>query len=350
MGKKNLSPDIVWRQKGDKIFFEYKGQEIYFIMPKDYNLSKTSPDLLKLAEWLMFSPWYPDMLENYHFTRNPDNNIGLAFSGGVDSTAVMMMLPKDTKIVYTERHGISDGVLNQDNAIRFVDKIKAFRCKTNFEIIRTFHGLQIGYSTALCMGVPLVLLADYYNLGRIAYGKVFDDQYFPHGIFRDYTKDYILRNELFDKGGVRLFFPTVGCSEVITTKIVDLGPYKNLAFSCLRGAKGKQCNNCFKCFRKNVLRGKEAVLDRESYYAISKNPPKMCTSLMYALNKKKVVLPPVKKFSKLKLDLLEKYYPNAYDVYDAIERDWIENKLRSFDVNPMNKGDITKLKKLDFRK
>ena len=344
---------ISWKQKGNRVYFDYKGTEIYFIMPDDFKLSEVHPDLLKIAEWLMFSPFYNVLARWVPSRKSKGSKIGLSFSTGVDSVANMILLPKDTELVYTERDGIEDGILNQDNAFRcinFVEKNgrKVYRIKTNFELIRTFHNKALGYSTALGMGVTLVLMADYLGLKKISYGKVFDDQFFPKGVFRDYTHDYMLRERLFKSVGLELIFPTVGCSEVITTKIVDDSEYKNYAFSCLRGSGGKQCNRCYKCFRKNLLRGKDAFLDEESEHSISKNPPKMATSLMYALNYNRVSLPLTKKFETQDVSMLSKIYSPAYDIYDKKTKSMILNWLIERGFKKMSKKEKEGLRNLNF--
>lgn len=355
MNEKLPKLKIKWKQKGNKVYFKFKDEEIFFIMPEDYKLSETHPDLLKLSEYLMFSPWY-DTIGDYKFSRLPGREIGLCFSTGVDSTANMILLPEETKLVYTEREEMEDMILKQDNAINMIENIdrKVIRIKTNFELIRTLEdsNLNVGYSTAIGMGVPTVLLADYLDLGVISYGKVFDDQYFPDGIFRDYTKDYIVRQELLESCGLLGFYPTVGCSEVITTQIVDNSKYKDLSFSCLRGELGKQCNNCFKCFRKNLLRGKKAFVDRQTYSSINKNPPKMCTSLLYALKLRNVLseFPNLDYLKDVNISMLNKVYSPAYDIYDKDLKEWTLERLKEFGFKKMTKKEENKLRKLNFIK
>jgi hypothetical protein len=355
MSEKLPKLKIKWKQEGNKVYFKFKDEEIFFIMPKDYKLSETHPDLLKLSEYLMFSPWY-DTIGDYKFSRFHGSEFGLCFSTGVDSVANMIILPKDTYLIYTERYNVDDHFLKQDNAIHMIENIdrKVIRVRTNFEIIRNLQdsNLNIGYSTAIGMGVPTVLLADYLDLGVISYGKVFDDQYFPDGIFRDYTKDYFVRQDLLNSCGLLGYYPTVGCSEVITTQIVDNSKYKDLSFSCLRGELGEQCNNCFKCFRKNLLRGKKAFVDKQSYTFINKNPPKMCTSLVYALKLRNIL----SKFGNLDylkdvdVSMLNKVYSPAYDIYDLELKLFTLERLKELGFKKMNKKEENKLRKLNFIK
>jgi len=347
--------EIEWKQEGNKVYFNHKGQEIFFIMPDEYDLNKTHPDLLKLSEYLMFSPWY-NVLGDYKFSRKRGKNIGLCFSAGVDSVANMILLPNDTKLVYTERYGLDDLQLKQDNALNMIENLdrKVIRIKTNFELIRNLEdeNLNIGYSTAIGMGVPVVLLGDYLDLGTISYGKVFDDQYFPNGIFRDYTKDYYDRQKLLEDTGLVGLYPTVGCSEVITAQIVENSKYKDFTFSCLRGNKGEQCNNCFKCFRKNLLRGRDAKINVQSINFINHNPPKMCTSLIYTLKKNKLLgfFPYLDYIKDVDVSMLDKVYSPAYNLYSAIEKDYILKSLLEHGFNIMDEKEEEELKKLNFIK
>lgn len=346
MTKPKLKLD--WKQTNNKVHFNYRGTEIYFILPDDFKLSNTHPDLLKLSEHFMFNPWY-DVIGGYTFTRSHGDNYGLSFSTGVDSTANMILLP-EAHLVYTERDGIQTGLLNQDNAFRMINNMdrNVIRVKTNFELIRTFHGLQAGYSTGLGMGVPLILLSDYLNLGVISYGKVLEDQYFPMGLFRDYSGDYYKRQDLFDSCGLTGLYPTVGCTEVITTKIVDNSKYGQYSMSCVRGSNGKGCNRCFKCFRKNILRGREYFLDPETKMSISKKPPKMAPSLMYGLKSRQLKLPEVSSLWNRDVSMLDKVYYPAYDLYSEGLRTMVLDRLEQQGIQIMNEDEVNKLKTLTF--
>lgn len=347
---------IEWKQEGNKLFFEFKDTEIYFIMPDDFKLEDTHPDLLKLSEWLMFSPWY-DVLGDYKFSRIGGGDIGLSFSTGVDSTACMIALPDDTHLVYVQRDGFTDTLMKQDNALHFIkyleekEKRKVHVIKTNFEMIRTNFKLMPGYSTGMGMGVPTVLLADYLNLGIISFGKVLDDQFFPSGVFRDYPKgDYVFREELLNSCGLHGIHPFVGASEVITTQVVDNSPYKYLAYSCIRGTLGKQCNNCYKCYRKNLLRGLPTNLTPLINSFFDYEPLKMATSLLYGFNQYNVLPEKLSFLKGIDVSVLNKIYPRAYRFNDSFDQEWIFNKLKELGFELMNEEECDYLESLDFRR
>lgn len=346
--------NIVWKQEGNKVYFDYKGKEIYFIMPDKFDLSKVHPDIIKVCEYLMFSPWY-NTLKGHTFSRKQGENKGISFSTGVDSTAAYLLYP-ESYLVYDEREGAGKTMLNQDNAINFINYLKekenkkVDRVRTNFELIKTFHGSAVGYPTDMGMAVPLILMSDMYNLGYIVYGKVFCDQFFTNGTFRDYTSHFYERQNLLRSAGLEGLYPTVGCSEVITSKIVNDSKYKNLAFSCIRGDSGKQCNNCYKCYRKSLLKGVLISRNKETDYSINKNPPKMIIGLLYGLRKAKVRLPELEYLNNIKMDMFDSYFYPAYKLYDEDTRVDIFDRLREKGIKPMTEEETVYVKQLNFRR
>src|SRR5699024_5038114 len=47
--------------------------------------------------------------------------------------------------------------------------------------------------------------------------------------------------------------PTIGLSEISTTRIVNQSPFHEFAQPCSRGKVKKPCMNCYQCFRKSLL-------------------------------------------------------------------------------------------------
>lgn len=342
--------NIYWKQEGNKVYFDFNGTEIFFIMPEDFKLENTHPDLLKLAEHFMFSPWF-NVLDGYKFSRVGGKDIGLAFSTGVDSTAVHLLYP-EAKLVYLERDGIEQGLLNQENAFRMINNMEdsVLIIKSNIEVIRTKFGLPAGYPTNLGMGVPVMLLADYLNLGILSYGKVLDDQFFLKGCFENYSEEYLKDQDILFSAGLLGFYPVVGCSEVITTEMVDNSKYKEFSFSCIRGKEGKGCNNCYKCFRKNMLRGEEYKVNEETNTFTKKDIPKMATSLLYAFKKRKedLSLLDLEYLNDLDVKMLNKVYPEAYYIYPKEMQEDLFNRLNKCGYDCMTKEEEGVLKKLNF--
>lgn len=362
-----MTNKIEWKQEKvsrenvnyNRIYFKYKGTEIYFLMPEDYDLNSTRIDLLHLAEILLLSPFKEtDLIEKYRntFTRNFGNNNSLSFSTGVDSTAAMLLLPSDTILAYHRRD--FESLLIHDNADRFINYLKdkgkdVIVVPSNHEIIRTFHELPNGFSTDFACLAHLVLLADYLDLKSISTGMILEATYLRKGnSYRDLNNsEYFLKyNELFTKCGLHLYYPTAGLSEVLTTQLVEGSEYADYAQSCLRKLGG--CNNCYKCYRKQMLRGNPISMNRETQKFISYRPPKVLTSMVYACQKARVILPELFNYMSMDLTFLERYYPKYLDLNDTGDseiKEYLENKLKEFGIKPMTNSDITKLKKFDVR-
>ena len=66
-------------------------------------------------------------------------------------------------------------------------------------------------------------------------------------------------SKMFKDCGLDLLLPAIGLSQVITYKIVEDAGWLNLSVDCLRSKiVGDSCGMCWKCFRKNSMKG-EAV-------------------------------------------------------------------------------------------
>ena len=105
-----------WRQEGSKLIFSAADLEI-FDMPEDWSMEETHEDLFRTAHYVLTSPWEDGILDDWIPSREPGWRPGLAFSGGVDSVASMLLMPQDTVLVYNRRDGFKSG-LNHTNADR----------------------------------------------------------------------------------------------------------------------------------------------------------------------------------------------------------------------------------------
>ena len=343
-----------WKQRegvddGTVIGFEYRGLTIWFEMPKGYKFPH--PRALRLAEWLMLSPWHDipeerEIVNPGHYGDTP----ALSYSGGVDSTAALQVMPKNTVSVYCERAGVASGSFNQVKQTAVCDRIGAIRIPTNFELIRTVHGEGIGYSTARGMGVPAVLLAEHYGLSGVAYGAVLDDTCFPHGTFRPFTKDYHARQKRFTDAGLHCLSPVIGCSEVITSTLVENGPHSKQVFSCIRGTDSEPCGACYKCYRKTMLRGKKLETTPEIDKALAYNPPKMAGPMIYAARLAGANLKELDYAKGKNLWFLRRYYRENMAILPDNIRNCAEAALARAGIEPMMGEDVETMKATDFRR
>jgi len=348
--------EIIWKQEGNKIYFNYNNTEIYWIMPEDYKLENTHIDLLHLAEILLLSPFegYKHLTEKYKntFSRKFGEKNSLSFSTGVDSTAAMLLLPNDTILSYHYRDYPSR--IDHSNAMRFIKYLKSNNrdvlvIPSNHEKIRTFNGLHEGFSTDFACLVHLVLLADYLNLKSISTGMVLESAYLKFGnCYQNFNKtEYYLKfKELFEKCGLYLNYPTAGLSEIITNNIVNNSEYKDLAYSCLRAFNG--CKECYKCYRKQLLNGNILPMNRETDIFISKRPPKMAVSIIYACQKSNLFLPQLEEYMDMDLNFLERYYNPYLSLNNPETSITLINRLNKYGIKPMSLDEENKLREINI--
>ena len=282
-----------WNFESGRLWLTYKELEIWFEMPKGWKFDETHPDLFKMAEFVLLSPYEPKILDNWEPSRRPGIRPGLAFSAGVDSTAAMCLMPDRTLLFYHERSGIKT-IMNHENANRFINYLTedegrpVIRVKSNHEISRTIGGKSPGFTTDYACAVHVILLADHYDLDSIATGMPLENSYLFHGQeFRDFKDTYFWTKhaKLFEDIGLPIYQPVMGCSELVNRNIVDANGYGELAQSCLRAPAGTTCGECWKCFRKNTLIGKPFTMSKEISTFLAKKPLKMAASTIYSIQK-----------------------------------------------------------------
>jgi len=190
----------------------------------------------------------------------PENGFpALSYSGGVDSTAALSLLPPETKLFFLDRIiPLNTWTLYKKEAAHFACKklreygYSVYAISTDLEYVRSPVGFPVDVATA----IPALLLSDYMNLDSIAFGTPLETAYrISNPVFEDYAKrlHYLRWGKLFEIVGVPFNQVVAGISEVGTLKIVMNSPYKDIAESCVRGQIGKPCMNCFKCFRKKLM-------------------------------------------------------------------------------------------------
>ena len=371
--------------------------ECYINVPKDYLLTNTHPDLIALSAILMILPFLGDELtintgcskafakEFYKRTkktltsvdssltpRNPDklNTPALAYSGGVDSTAAVSLLPDHTKLIFLDRP-IADQkeTLYRKDAANFacreLSKLgkSVHQIECNLELMRNPTGFPVDFANS----VPAILLADHLALDSIAFGMIMESAYKSgHDKFLDAIKrgDLMKWSNLFRAAGVPLNLVTAGISEVGTSKIALSSVYGYVAQSCMRGMEQKPCKNCWKCFRKSLLdeclKGKQPTdkeLDRifeikEARIVISKNLIKHQNVVSYFCNKYEgdhELLGLLKKKACYvkNSEIYEKWYAPSIELIVPKYRGYVENKISDF-LETMNHEESEKLRALDL--
>lgn len=362
-GEGGYEPLKRWKQKGRLLYFDALKRMIHFEMPVGWNLLDTHPDLFQLAHYVLMYPFETNILESWKPSRTPGFRPGLSFSGGVDSTACLELMPRNTIALYHERTGFSS-TLNHSNAYSILDKLNdegtvVFKIPSNHELIRTDYSKNIGFSSDFAAGVHVILMADYLNLDSIAFGLPLENSYLFHGHKgRNFatSKYWVKYSEIFASCGLELYYPSAGLSEFINLKIVNSLSYGELAQSCLRSKKsGQVCGICWKCFRKNSMRGEEIILSEEVKTFLSKKPLKQAASTLYAIQKlpgkdKQSIIkrfPELEEYMDANFTFLERYHPSSEIFVPKQYRSLYLNKLQeNFEV--MSLEEVKELQSLDL--
>ena len=268
-------------------------------MPLEWDADRTHPDLLATAALLAIRPFvgrqvlFPvgisaPLAAAIRVTAGPvdpaldprpipaQGTPALAYSGGVDSTAALALLPPQAEPVHLLRvvppslawagragHALSLGRLRSHSRFRSEAALAAVEAAgrlgrttqvvpTDLEFLRRPFGFPVDIANA----VPALLLADLRHYDSIAFGTVMESAYsvgrtrFADYAQRDHYRQYSV---LLDAVGVPLHQVTAGISEVGTARLVAASEFAGVAQSCNRGRPGEPCLNCYKCFRKTLL-------------------------------------------------------------------------------------------------
>jgi hypothetical protein len=189
---------------------------------------------------------------------------GLAFSGGVDSTAAVGLLPSDTALVHGLRQRPNDfrpgrrlrtraslaGVLEACRVMAEAGR-EVVIVPTDMEYLTA----PVGVPTHLAFGVPALLLSGHLQLSAIAFGTIMEAAYgIGRGRFREFapSRHWQLPESLYRAAGLRYVPVAVGLTEVGTSRVVRQLPYGYTGRSCVRGTI-EPCWRCVKCFRKGLV-------------------------------------------------------------------------------------------------
>ena len=260
-------------------------------MPEGYSLKDTHPALLHLALEVLLGPWVPETKRWDVEQRSPGTNHSLSYSGGVDSTAAMLLLPDDTILAYHERNFTS--MLNHSLPHSTFEAIEertgrpVLRIPSNHEKIRTYHGLQTGFPTANAACVHLILLADHLDICSISFGTVIENTWLKKGLkFREFQDTHYWNYwpKQFKKAGLDYVLPINHISEAGALKICAQSELADVVNSCLRGNGDRWCGTCWKCFHKNGPLGREIdPTSKEISIFLNKKPLRTAQHALWAL-------------------------------------------------------------------
>ena len=257
-----------------------------FVGPVGWSIDESHPDHIALAAILSVYPWAKEILhlpfdvsERFSnsfanlslklplgksniepYVAKKNSKPGLAFSGGVDSTAALSVMPKTTIPVFMDRPGkiLTNTLYKKEAALKACEvldtigyNVQILQC--DLEYMRN----PVGFPTDLANAVPLILTANWFDLDSIAFGTVLESLYsVGRKEYKEYSKTshHKLWWGPFSGAGLDLNFPVGGVSEVGTELICARSTIGFIAQSCIRGTWQNPCMNCWKCFRKEMIR------------------------------------------------------------------------------------------------
>ena len=329
-----------WFQESAKLWFRHPNGWVYWDMPEGFNLDKTHPALVELATDVLLRPWNKEVKKPITKGREFGKKLALSYSGGMDSTAAALLLPNDTILGYNERSFTS--MLDHRNAFTLFEAWNeklgrdVLRVPSNHEIIRTFHGKQVGFSTDYASGVHLILLADMFNLGGIAFGVPIDNTWLQKGKwYRDFSQSshWKLWSNRFREAGLELVLPINHISEAGALRVCEKSPLIDEINSCMRGDGVNGCGKCWKCFHKNGPLGREVDLNsKEISKFLTERPMRTAQHALWAVQILGVedIVPDLSEHLQKDLSWWEKAYPKGLELIPQNHRDFVEQKTNEY--------------------
>ena len=328
-------------QEGNLLWLKTPNMWVYWEMPSAFELDKTNLALLELAAELVLSPWEKSTQKPFSAKRDFGKNYSLSFSAGTDSTAAMLLMPKNTILGYHQRD--YDSMIDHRNALNLINYVKKERdviiVKSNHEQVRSNYGKPNGFSTDYAAGVHLILLADFLDLRGVAFGLVIENGWLKKGAkYRNFadTWHWNYWSKRFNDAGLHLVLPVNMISEAGCMKIChsnEIGQHLN---SCMRGNGKGGCGKCWKCFHKNGPIGRS--IDCSSFEIstyLRKRPLRTAMHALWAIKSMGLenLVPDLKPLLQQDFSWWENYYAPGLELLPIDLRETIEkNLIKNLDV------------------
>jgi hypothetical protein len=297
----------------------------------------------------------------------------ISFSGGLDSSALSSVFPDYKKFTYVRSYSKycrSDGKLVNLNEAPYNLK----NTSLNPDVIITgdiekFY-INIGFirnkfPSLLFYGYLLIPFINYKNIS-ISFGHDINEVFFKRGInFIELNNKYNLAhlnypdsgfsseeynfvNLLLSQLGVRLYLPLAGSSEYINFKILELNNL-NYSFCPYFNENDEPCNNCIKCFRKNLILNKIENLKKfkKNYILlVEKLFSHMTLSAMQSVNNLTSIKNP-KNF----INIINKYYEKALlELANSEQQKKLFDIYHKINVKKISKNDELIMKNIEIKK
>lgn len=329
-----------WHQEQNTLWLRHENGWTFWDMPDGFSLEATSPSLLHLALEVLLFPWNPEVKKWEVEPRVMGKNLALSYSGGIDSTAAALLMPDDTILAYHRRS--FDSMLTHDLATNVFNSWQTKRGRevlqiaSNHERIRTYHDLQIGFSTANAAAVHLILLADYLDLKGIAFGTPIDNTWLKKGSkYRDFSGSQYLNYwaSQFAKAGLEYLLPINHISEAGALLVCSQSDFANVVNSCLRGTGKKWCGKCWKCFHKNGPLGRKFdPTSKEITQFLNSKPLRTAQHALWALQKQNLenLAPHLTPHIDGDLSWWEQAYPKGLEILKPYLRSHVKENTEKY--------------------
>ncbi|MDA8557038.1 DUF6395 domain-containing protein [Candidatus Poseidoniales archaeon] len=329
-----------WLQERQRLWLRHPNGWVHWDMPDDFKLSDTHEALLHLALEVLLSPWVSETKKWERTPRKFGKNTALSYSGGVDSTAAMILMPEETLLAYHERNFTS--MLNHSLPHSTFDAIEertgrtVLRIPSNHEKIRTHYGLKNGFSTANAASVHLILLADYLDLSGIAFGTPIDNTWLQKGSkYRDFESSHYWEywGSKFRIAGLKYILPINHISEAGAISICKQSQFVDVVNSCLRGSDDRWCGKCWKCFHKNGPLGRKITpRSKEITTFLHDTPLRTAQHALWAIKYLRLEdhVPHLKPYIENDLSWWEKAYSPGLELIDEPLRQHIRGKTEQY--------------------
>ncbi|MGY0560317.1 DUF6395 domain-containing protein [Luteimonas sp. A277] len=328
----------MWHVEDGRLFFRHPRKAVWWQVPTEFEMPH--PALLALAEHLLLAGLGEAARgDTGTGTRPFGTKVGLAYSGGCDSTAAYYLLP-DPVPLYTQVSNPSR-LHRLDNALLALQEVGGVAVLTNSDELAGEFGKRHGFYGTGAFMVTAILFADYYDFGTVADGNVLETLYLfgagGHGT-KFKVRDLSRLQRKFEAAGLHYCAPCAGMSEVLTTRIAGKNRY---AMGCMRGVDGRPCNNCMKCYRKNALQGHSIPPCRESEFKLSQEFIPMLPSLLWSVQAGTLSHPVLDRIDK-DISWVDKWYEDSIRYIPEHLRPFFMAKLQEYGVQPM--GDDSALR------
>ena len=268
---------------------------------------------------------------------NGRQNVGVVFSGGIDSTAVL----------------ISCHLVSQFTR-RFIGQLACTKLRTPFSQSKKWrrsHRFKLRWTTQGIWKVKGILWKCGIHHHRnpvfrilppptLADGNVLERMYL-FGLQGHGTKyrDQDLSNTMDAFGGGKSRLLRSMCRYDWSLNHENCRQSWNEIFhGQMRGEGGNPCNNCLKCFRKRGLQGNPLPTNKEVEKKLDKEYIPMLPSLLWARDHKGLRHP---KFNDIEMDAtwVDKWYPKSLEYIPEYLHKFFLNQLKQFEIDAMEDTD-----------